>query len=280
MKTKLNFSTTKIRKITAGFLVILLIAVLSISLSRCKDDSLIPMNKKENTLTVRGGEDDPTTTDILELLGTACVPDIDEGNGCNDVEYTATTTVYLPAYTGCSFTVVYHYYECSIGGYLTDLTVGDFQILSHNCSGFTSGLNSALTAGGATLTNFLETFEAAVYSQLEHQLIASFVPVNGPYECLHGIYLNITFRRASCYKRCFFALHSGAETYVKVSCGSDCCERQNFVCRDEHGNIVTDVYYVDPSPPYCTDPPSFEGNPVLSRCTRETSCSFKCLHFD
>ncbi len=155
--------------------------------------------------------------------------------------------------------------------------MGDFQILHHNCPAFTSALGSALTAGGATLTNFEESFELAIYNQLQALIIAQYVPVNSQYECQHCLFFNIIFIKASCYKRCFFSLSNGAQSYVKVACGVDCCERFTTVCRDVHGALVTDTYYVHPSEPYCTDPPDFSSNPVLARCDRETSCPYKCL---
>ncbi|MGB4849545.1 MAG: hypothetical protein WBP41_16600 [Saprospiraceae bacterium] len=226
---------------------------------------------------VPGGFEDPDTDDILDLVGIACVPgSIDIGVGCNDVEYTDTATVYLSTYTGCAFTIVYHYYTCSAGS-LIDYTMGDFQLLSHNCSAFNSALNSALTAGGATLTDFVENFELAIYNQLQQQIIAEYVPIGSPYTCLHGLFFNIIFIKSSCYYRCFYNLSNEAQSYVKVACGVDCCERHTRVCRDANNALVIETEYVHPSPPYCQDPPSFPDSKVLKRCVRTTSCQYKCL---
>ncbi len=255
------------------------IAMISQSILSCKDEAITLQNDKDQIISSRGGEEgDLSTSDVLKLLGTACVPgSINIGVGCNDVEYTDTAAVSLPGYSGCTFTVVYHYYLCTAGSTLTDFTMGDFQILSHNCSAFTAALGGALTSGGSTLTNFVESFELSIYNALQTQIIAQYVPVGSNYQCLHGVFFNILFIKASCYKRCFFTLGNGAQTYVKVACGADCCERHTRVCRDANNALVSETYYIHPSEPYCQDPPNFEGNPVLSRCDRETSCQYKCL---
>ncbi len=258
------------------FFMVFFLAMISFTPWSCKEESISLQNNLEPTVKYRGGgEDQLSTADIIELLGESCVPgSINIGFGCNDVEYIDTVVVTLPTYTGCSFTIVYKHYECAAGG-LLDYTMGDFQILSHNCSAFTSGLGSAFTAGGSTLTTFVENFELAIYNQLEQIIIAQYVPT-GTYLCQHGLFFNIIFIKASCYKRCLMNFNDGSASYVKVACGADCCERHTRVCRDQNGDLYTEVEYVHPSDPYCEDPPDFSGNPVLSRCVRETSCAYKC----
>jgi len=169
---------------------------------------------------------------------------------------------------------VYKYYICSAAG-LTDYTMGDFQILSHNCSAFSTNLGNAFTAGGATLTTFIENFEFAIYSQLQNNVIAQYV---GPhtYPCLQGLFFNILFTRASCYKRCIIENSNHTSTLVKIACGVDCCERHTRVCRDGNGNLVIETENVHPSEPYCSDPPDFSQNPIMARCTQTTSCQYKC----
>ena len=183
----------------------------------------------------------------------------------------------LPSYTGCTFTVVYKHYECTAGS-LTDYTMGDFQILSHNCPAFTSALNSAFTAGGATFSTFTDNFENAIALQIQQSILAANVPT-GTFPCLQGLFFNINFLRASCYKRCQLSFSNGTASYIKIACGADCCERHTTACRDQFGVLQTSTYYVHPSPPTCTDAPIFSGNPVLSRCIRQSSCTYSCPQF-
>jgi len=228
------------------------------------------------SITFRDGEVDALLTkDLIQLLGESCVPgSIDIGFGCNDVEYIDTMVITLPAYSGCTFTSVYKKYECSAGG-LFDYTMGDFQVLSHNCSAFSTALNGSYVTGAASFNAFVENFELAIYNQIQSNIIASYVPV-GTYACLQGLFFNIIFIKASCYKRCIIEFSNGYASYMKIACGSDCCERHTRVCRNSLGALYIETLNAPAYPPSCDNPPSFPGNMLLSRCIRETACSYSC----
>lgn len=274
MKPKSILSTGRFKYSFFGSLILSMLFGIAFIPTGCKDETAILPNTKESVLTYRDGEP-LSTRDVLELLGDACVPgSIHIGTGCNDIEYLDTMQITLPGYTGCTFTIVWKYYLCAAGG-LLDYTMSDFQIISHNCSAFSTAFNSAITTGGSTLTTFITNTELAIYNQLEAALIAQYVPT-GTYPCLQGLFFNIIFIKASCYYNCIIEYQNGSSSYVKVACGVDCCERHTRVCRNAQGNLYTEVEYVHPDGIFCEDPPDFEDNPVLELCTRQTNCSYKC----
>jgi hypothetical protein len=273
MKTVLIFRK---KPIPALGLIFLLLGALSALIWSCKDESFAQPSSGEKFITYRDDDDRLETGDLLELLGESCVPGsiINVGLGCNDVEFIDTVNITLPSYTGCTFTVVYKYYICSAAG-LTDYTMSDFQILSHNCSAFSTALVSAFAAGGSTLAAFVESFDFAIYSQLQNRVITNYV---GPHQylCGEGLFFSILFTRASCYKRCIIEHSNHTSSLVKIACGVDCCERHTRVCRDENGALVIETENVHPSEPYCADPPDFSENPVMLKCVQTTSCQYKC----
>ncbi len=245
---------------------------------RCKEESVLLKSSDKSPINYREGEGDPTVEDLLELIGTSCVPgSINSGTNCNDIEYTDTVVVNLPSYTTCTFTVVYKYYLCYAGSMMVDYTMGDFQILTHNCSTFSSALTTAIGIGGSTLTNFMENFESSIYDQLQAQIIAQYVSNNNNFKCGHGLFFNILFLKASCYKRCYFHLANGAATYAKIACGADCCEWHTAICIDENNVLHLETLFAPPDTEYCTDPPVFEGNPILNRCETESNCVYRCI---
>ena len=225
-------------------------------------------------------ECDLDTDDLLELLGESCLPGdiLEVSPGCNDVKFTDTVNITLPGYTGCTFTVVYNHYECWAGSFMVDYTMGDFQILSHNCSAFDAALNSAFTAGGISYTTFIENFETQILNQLEDLVLAQYVPT-GSFPCLQAIFFNIYFIRASCYKNCIVELNNGLSSIMKIACGADCCQRHTRACRNSFGQLYTETYYTPAYPPTCEDPPVFTGNSLLSRCMRETPCTYHCPEY-
>lgn len=209
----------------------------------------------------------------MDLLGESCVPE--ESQGCNGIEYIDTMVVSIPGYTGCSFTIVFKHWECWIGTLLADYTVGDFQIIHHNCSAFSTALNTAFNAGGSTFTTFVASFESAIYNAIQTNVINTYVPT-GSFPCLQGLFFNITFLRASCYKECIILFDNNTASLVKIVCGTDCCEIHTTACRDSHGQLVTDTYYAPSYPPTCENAPIFTGNPILLKCTRTAECSYRC----
>ncbi len=75
MKLNLISNLQKIKISKADFLAILFLIVVSIAFYQCRDESTSVPNKTESPVNTRGGEDeDPSSPDILELIGTACVP--------------------------------------------------------------------------------------------------------------------------------------------------------------------------------------------------------------
>lgn len=274
MKPNSFFSTNRYMYSLFGIIILSIPIGISIILNGCKDDTAILPNANESVVTYRSGET-LSTRYVLDLLGDACVPgSIFIGSGCNDIEYIDTMQITLPAYTGCTFTIVFKHYECAAGG-LLDYTMGDFQIISHNCSAFTTAFYTALTTGGSTLATFLTNFELSIYNQIEQAIIAQYVPT-GTYPCLQGLFFNIIFIKASCYYNCIIDYPNSTSNYVKVACGVDCCERHTRVCRNAQGSIYTEVEYVHPDGIFCEDAPDFEENPILKLCTRQTNCSYKC----
>ena len=154
--------------------------------------------------------------------------------------------------------------------------MGDFQILSHNCPGFTSAMNTALSTSPTAVISFIDAFDLAIYNALNTLIINENVPT-GTFPCLQGVYFQINFIHASCYKYCVIAFNDDAASYVKVACGSDCCERHTRVCRNANGTLNIERYFAPAYPPSCENPPSFPDNTVLDRCLRETACTYKCI---
>src|SRR5690606_19293507 len=113
-----------------AFKILILLFSLT-GLVACQKEKTVP-----SIIVNRGSED------FLEVVGESCVPgSIDIGLGCNDVEYNDTLAITLSAYPGCTFIVAYKHYECEAAG-LFDYTMGDFQILSHDCANFSADVNN------------------------------------------------------------------------------------------------------------------------------------------
>ncbi len=273
MKPNSFLSSRRLKNSSFGIVIFLLLIGIALIPTACKDEAIPIQNEKESVITYRNGET-LSTKSVLELLGESCVPgSINIGVGCNDIEYIDTMQIAIPGYIGCTFTVVFKYYLCSAGG-MTDFTMGDFQIISHNCSAFTTAFNSAITAGGSSLSTFITNFELSILNQIEQAIIAQYVPI-GTFPCLQGLFFNIIFIKASCYYNCIIDYPNGSTSYIKVACGVDCCERHTRVCRNSQG-VYTEVEYVEPDGVFCVDAPDFGENPVLQLCTRQTNCSYKC----
>ena len=261
-----------LRKLSPFILFIILSFSISIVYWSCKPES-IATPKDDTSIVMRGGPDAGgglDSEDLLELLGNSCAPD----SICDTLPIIDSVSITLPNYTGCSFQVIYEYTYCDTGTNPI-IYISDFQILSHNCSAFTTALVNAYTAGGMTLTNFLETTDAAIATQIQSNLINQFVPVNS-YPCDNSKFLVIEYIRVSCYKYCIISHPNQTESYTKIACGSDCCVKRTTACRDSNGQLVIQSSYDPPSSPVCQDPPLFEDNPIPRLCHRETPCAYWC----
>ncbi len=250
--------------------------MLVLSFSSCQQNQEVESGSKTLS-TIRNSElEEIQPHDLLNLLDNSCIPEsINLGEGCNDVEYIDTFIVFLDEYPGCEFKILSSHFEC-IASTLMDYTMGDFQILEHNCDQFSKDLNDALNISTYAYANFREQFETAVYNELERQIIEAFVP-KGSFTCLDGIFFNIIFQKASCYKTCIVNTSDTQVRYYKVACGSDCCERHTSVCRNDKGELVTDTYIVGTLLDVCSNPPIYEDNPLGVLCHNETECTFKCF---
>jgi hypothetical protein len=118
------------------FLLFGVITVL-FSIYSCAKDTEKFSTVSDQSVETRGGGD------LLDLLGTACVPNsINIGAGCNDSTFVDTVVITNhPMYPGCNFKLIYKRQECG-GGSIKDVTIGDFQILEHNCLQFSTDLNN------------------------------------------------------------------------------------------------------------------------------------------
>ena len=210
-------------------------------------------------------------------MGTACVPSsINIGFGCNDTTYIDTVVINsLSQYPGCIFKVIFQRQECKVGSTLEDVTIGDFQILEHNCSQFSIDINNNYNQ--SIWSSFIINFETSMWNSIRDYLIALKVTGN-KFLCGQGKWFNINFIRASCYRYASGIQRNGLAISTKLSCGSQCCERHTTVCRNQNGtlqitqNDVTNPFNID-----CSDPPFLTEPPVwLGRIEWITSCKVTC----
>ena len=210
--------------------------------------------------------------DLLDLLGTACVPgNIVVPGACNDTIFVDTLIITdLPQYPGCKFKVIYKRQECKIPS-IRDITIGDFQILEHDCDAFSADINNKWNQ--SIWSDFIIDFELSVYGAVQNHLITQ--NVTEEFNCLEGVLFTINFIRASCYRYASVRQKNGQSVSTKLTCGSQCCERHTRVCRNPDGtfnittNDVTNPSNVDcGDPAFLTNPPYWLGRPDwITECT-------------
>lgn len=198
--------------------------------------------------------------DLLDLLGTACVPDhINVGYGCNDTLWIDTLIINNhPQYPGCSFKIIFNRRNCSYDVF-TDVTIGDFQIIDHDCPQFSQDINSYYNQ--SIWSSYIIDFETNMWNSIRDHIISEYVTGNN-FLCGQGYFWNIYFIRASCVQYASIATGKGLSAMVKLACGSQCCERHTRVCRNADGTLnitqydVTNPFTIDCSDPaFLTDPP-------------------------
>lgn len=231
----------------------------------CKEESFSP--DKSTSLASRGGEEG----DHLELLGVSCIPD-SLLEVCDSFPTIDSMQIMLADYPGCSFWITFELYDC-----LRDSDqyyhIGNFHIVYHNCSAFTTAFNTAYAAGGATLAAFVENFDHDVFLKIKTNLANTLVPV-GTNPCNEGYVTFMSYIRVSCYKWCYIEVgHTASST--KVACGSDCCPERTTACRNDSGVLVFHSEYTSTYPPYCAGPIIFNTG-LPRRCTSESSCTYTC----
>jgi hypothetical protein len=244
--------------ITAGFFTLL------VPLG-CHEEEASPKNDL-STSALAEREDER-----YELLGVSCFPD-SLIEVCDSFPTLDTMLITLADYPGCTFSVVYEYYECRRGSnqyyYL-----GNYYLLSHNCPAFTAAYNAALAAGGATLAAFVENFDHDVFLAIKTNLANILIPVD-TYPCDEGYAFFYNYIRTSCFKWCY--IQNGSTVSSKqVACGSDCCVERTRACRDENGILILQTAYQTSYPPHC-DGPTIYSTGLPGLCTSESACEFTC----
>jgi hypothetical protein len=253
---------TKTKSIIWILLVPACYLVITLALG-CKDEPIAP--EKGLAISTRDEEH-------LELLGVSCFPD-SLLELCDSIPTIDSMAVTLADYPGCTFWLTFEYYYCrndSIDFY----HIGNFQIISHDCSAFSTAFNTAYAAGGPTLAAFVENFDHDVFLEIKKNLAEELIPP-GTHPCNGGSAYFRSYMRASCYKWCYIEDgHTVSST--RVACGSDCCVERTRACRDETGKLVLEST-IDPSyPPNCDGPTIFGTGQLPGLCTSESACTYSC----
>ncbi len=250
-----------------------LFVIFSILFYACTNDEQEMIRNTQDKVELRssGG-------DILDLLGNSCVPEsIVIPDVCNDVTYIDTIDVVLQDYPGCTFTIVFEYFKCEFQGVEMDLTVGDYQILSHDCQAFSDDVENPYNQN--VWSSFIEDFDQSIMGQIQNYLIEEYVIDNERFECGNGVLFNITYTRAGCAKYITAKLPGEinlSNTY-KVACGSNCCQSHTLICVDSLGNL--DLTSWDVTRPWvrnCDDEPFLDFEPITGRPIWESDCLLKC----
>jgi len=231
----------------------------------CKDDPLTPDHNL--LLTSRGGGEEH-----LELLGNSCLPD-SIFEVCDSLPTIDSLLITLSDYPGCSFWIEFEYFMCGDSNYAF-VHVGNFSIISHNCSGFTYAFNNAYAIGGSVLAAFVENFDHDVYLKIKAELANTLAP-QGTYPCGHGYLTLLSYIQVSCYKWCYYGIGPTAGSF-RIACGTDCCSERTRACRDTGGNLVLTSSYDSEYPPHCAGPTIFGTGLPPGRCTNESDCDFNC----
>ncbi len=257
-------------KILFGSLVVILATIFIYSCA--KDSVKTKLASPSPTVETRGGGD------LLDLLGTACVPSsIVIPGACNDTTFVDTLVVTNhPMYPGCSFKLIFKRQECKLGSSFEDVTIGDFQIFEHNCPQFSTDINSKYNQ--SIWSSYIINFETGMWNKIRDYLISQRV-TGTKYLCGQGKWFNINFIRASCYRYASIIQKNGLGISTKLSCGSQCCQRHTTVCRKSDGSLqitqndVTNPFTIDCSDPaFLTDPPIW----IKGKITWITPCSVTC----
>src|SRR5688500_8228373 len=128
----------------------------------CKDETVSP-SKIDQSIVSR--DEDP-----LDLLGISCLPD-SIYEVCDSIPTTIDSMlITLPNYPGCIFYISFEYYDCIKTSGHHFYHIGNFEVIYHNCPAFTSALNAAYAAGGASLAAFVENFDHDVFLQIKINL--------------------------------------------------------------------------------------------------------------
>lgn len=250
--------------------------IIGLLILSCSQEENSIQNNSNQIIELRGGGDG-----LLDLLGTSCVPGSIVFPGiCNDTIFTDTVNVSIAQFPGCNFTVIYHRFECELSG-LLDVTVGDFQILDHDCQEFSDDILNPYVQ--SIWTDYIIDFEIAVWDEIETQLINQYFDDEDDYNCGQGGYWNINYIRSSCYNYVTTYIQEGP--YIeeglgistKISCGSQCCERHTRICRNPDGTLnitkydATNPFAIDCSDDaFLMDPPIRIGKPIWQSGCRVT----------
>jgi hypothetical protein len=232
----------------------------------CKEDAVSP----DHGLVL--SERNSRTEDHLELLGISCIPD-SIYEICDSIPTIDSMVITLPDYPGCSFWIAYEYYNCGDSLH-ANYYLGNFTVVTHNCSSFSSAFNTAYIAGGATLATFVENFDHDVFLKIKTNMANTFV-TPGRYPCNHGAATFVSYIRVSCFKWCYVQVGQTTSS-TKISCGSDCCAERTIACRDEGGNLILNTSYDSSYPPHCAGPTIYSSGIPPGRCTSESSCEYTC----
>ncbi|TVR76012.1 MAG: hypothetical protein EA409_13830 [Saprospirales bacterium] len=204
------------------------------------DTPIVIETDKEQTDTKKSTLRSQTEYSLLDLLGNACIPENFGIPDCNDSLFVDTVVINnLPNYPHCKFTVIFHTYICDLGN-LLDVTVGDFQILHHDCLSFSNDLQNPNIQ--SIYSTFIADFDLSVWEVLEEYIIDKYFDDPNIFNCGSGMFWNINFVRSACYRMPTFMQGEGIEVIYKVSCGSQCCEKHTRVCRNQDGTLNLTTY--------------------------------------
>lgn len=191
---------------------------------------------------------------LIDLLGTACIPEDNSIPGCNDTTFVDTMVISdLNRYPNCNFTVIFEFYKCEdLSGDFQDITVGDFQILDHDCDSFSNDLGNYINE--TISSDFVTDFDLEMWDTIQMRLIEREFTDTTRFNCElgpgAGRYWNINFIRVSCYTLYYYVIPGSnpCETcapeynYLKSPCGAQCCERHTRVCREPDGTLRIETY--------------------------------------
>lgn len=255
-------------KFLYGLMVVILSTVFIYS---CAKETEKPNLNSNSTTETR------VSGDLLDLLGTSCVPNSILVPGvCNDPVFTDTMLITNhPMYPGCTFKLIFKRQECRNFTFL-DITIGDFQILEHNCPQFSTDINNNYNQ--SIWSSYIINFETAMWNAIRDQVISQNVTGN-KFLCGIGQYVNINFIRASCYRYVSTKIKEGGlGISTKLSCGSQCCLSFTRVCRKADGTLqITQTDDTDPFAIDCSDPAFLMDPPLwLGKIDFITPCTITC----
>ncbi len=191
----------------------------------------------ENALTVKTETRDAT-------LGPGCGVDI--GNQCDppDIKTEEFHLDNVAGYPNCTFNVSVTYNECTDGGGITEINVGNFSLVTYVCPQYTIDLQNAINAGGIVLDNFVFGFEKKLYEAFEFH----YFNLN-PSTCLTGVQRNFNWYLDACKQYCITSVDiEGTNILIfnPARCGTGCCKRDTRMCKDPITGQInkTTTYYI------------------------------------